>query len=280
MKKNDKNILIITIFAIIFLVIWTLSRYNTSTKKAEEIKQTAAIAENQKNTSDDNMDKKQNIPATNVIPTMSPIEVSTKSLTTNNTTIVDMRTVEQFMKKHIRGSVHKNDFDTNTTRHAIVLITDAGDENLLISYYRDLSRDHTVYNLKGGLDAWTQAGLSVIELDTPRNFENVSKVQFVEPRDLNTLLNTTQNENILIIDTRRSGNYQKSHVPGAINIPFVDLEYRYKELPTTKKIYVYGANDETSFRSGVLLHNLNLIGAKTITGGFTAWEKYGYPTMQ
>ena len=278
MKKNDKNILIITIFAIIFLLIWTLSRYNSSTKKAEESKQ-LAIADKQKEKIIEE-DEKENSPAEKIIPTLTPIEVNTKNLTTNDTVIVDMRTVDQFLQGHIRGSIHKNDFDISNASRIVILVTPSGDEDLLMSYYRDLSRDRIVYNLAGGLTAWTQAGLSVIELDTPHNFENVSKVQFVEPRDVNAVINAGHNENIIILDTRRSGNYQKNHVPGAINIPFIELEYRYKELPTTKKIYVYGADDEVSFRSGVLLHNLNFIGVKTINGGMAAWEKYGYPTVQ
>jgi rhodanese-related sulfurtransferase len=69
-------------------------------------------------------------------------------------------------------------------------------------------------------------------------------------------------------------------VQGALNIPFAEIERRYKEIPIAKKIYVYSTDKNASFNAGVLLHDLGFIGAKTINGGFAAWTEYGYPTTQ
>ena len=150
-----------------------------------------------------------------------------------------------------------------------------------MTQYRNLSNTNTVLNLTDGIDGWIENGLAIISLDIPQNFENISKIQFIEPRDLNAI-NTTpeQQEKNFILDTRRSGNYEKGHVPSAVNIPFNELEYRHKEIPITKKIYVYSTDDEASFRSGVLLYDLNFIGTKTIKGGFDAWKEYNYPIEQ
>jgi len=43
----------------------------------------------------------------------------------------------------------------------------------------------------------------------------------------------------LIVDVRPEPNYQKGHILGAINVPFYDMETRYKELPKDKWMVFY-----------------------------------------
>jgi hypothetical protein len=41
------------------------------------------------------------------------------------------------------------------------------------------------------------------------------------------------------VDTRDVSSYQMSHIKGAINIPLFNIEQRWKEIPTDKKIIAY-----------------------------------------
>ncbi|MEA3322601.1 MAG: rhodanese-like domain-containing protein [Patescibacteria group bacterium] len=275
MKKKDKNILIIAIFVVIFLLIWTMSRYELSKKNAAELKEAAV----QKEETNKKEDIKKESTTEKIIPTITATEMSQKiAALSDEITVVDMRTAQEFQEGHIKGSIHIDQFDASRPTRTIIFVTTTGNEDLLMTQYRNLSNTNTVFNLREGIEGWAKDGFAMISLDIPQNFENTSKIQFIEPRDLNAINTTSeQQEKSFILDTRRSGNYEKGHVPSAVNIPFNELEYRHKEIPITKKIYVYGTDDEASFRSGVLLYDLNFIGTKTIKGGLNAWKEYGYP---
>lgn len=43
----------------------------------------------------------------------------------------------------------------------------------------------------------------------------------------------------VFVDSRGASSYKEKHIKGAINIPFADVENRWKEIPTDKKIIVY-----------------------------------------
>ncbi|NNE97988.1 MAG: hypothetical protein HKN25_03095 [Pyrinomonadaceae bacterium] len=43
----------------------------------------------------------------------------------------------------------------------------------------------------------------------------------------------------LFIDTRSKSAFENEHIKGAINIPWADIEKRYKEIPKDKTIIVY-----------------------------------------
>lgn len=45
--------------------------------------------------------------------------------------------------------------------------------------------------------------------------------------------------NVVFIDTRAKAAYDVEHIKGAINMTTADVETRYKEIPTDKKIIAY-----------------------------------------
>jgi len=45
--------------------------------------------------------------------------------------------------------------------------------------------------------------------------------------------------NVIFIDTRAKSTYDTEHIKGAINMTTNDVEARYKEIPTGKKIIAY-----------------------------------------
>lgn len=279
MKQKDKNIFIVIIFIIIFLLVWTLTNYN-STKKDTEDEEILDSQQEQEDTTTDLEKLREEKESNKLIPTISVTDLNKKMLIDDAIVIIDARSAEAFNNGHIRDSFHITEFDATRQHRTIVFVTSTGDEDTLTTHYRTISDTNKVYNLTGGFSAWEKSGRGTIALDIEHTFDNQAKIQLVEPRDLDELLINSPNDKLVVIDTRRSGNYAKGHIQGALNIPFVEIERRYKEIPIAKKIYVYGTDEDASFDAGVLLHDLGFIGAKTINGGFTAWTEYGYPITQ
>lgn len=279
MNKNDKNIIIITSLGVIAVLIWTFSQYSSSQKEytkkmiaAQNIQDQENAQKNQAENTTEKIDL--------VIPTISALELN-RMLTNNEITLIDLRAPESYDNGHIKGSVSEDMIDLAQMQRTIVLITENGLEEPILPYYRNLPQGKTIYNLSRGIIGWQKEGFSLLSINATPSFATSAKVHFIEPRDFDTLIKNPQElQDALIIDTRRTGNYDNGHIPHAINIPLAEIEDRAKEIPSAKNIYVYGADEESSFNAGVLLYDLRHIGTKTMKGGFSAWEQYGYSIVQ
>lgn len=279
MKKTDQNIIIAIIIGAVGVTTWTLVQYASSTEKTEE--QNTPPTETATEQSRQQQKRQETMPVPEkIIPEISPSALSQK-MDAEDITIIDTRPAAAHEKGHIRGSVALENVDFSTTHRTIVFVTSSGNEDLLMGYYRDLAKTKTVYNLSGGIAQWQNDGRPLLSLMTTPTFATSGKVHFVEPRDVDDALrDSTRAKDLVVIDVRRSGNYAKGHIPTAINIPLTEIEMRYKEIPRTKKIYIYNTDENTSFYAGVLLYDLGYMNTKTIKGGFDAWQKYGYPVTQ
>ena len=279
MRQSDKNIMILLVIAVIGFVLWTTWEWNAShkaktdpTTEDDSLTDDTMIDDPTENSSNANQ-------STTIIPTITTQELHRAVIDPrNDMTLIDARDQEQYNKNHIPGSYHIDTVDRSTLLRTVVLISNNGNEDLIMSTYRDLSSSHDVRNLTGGITAWQSDGFKLLSYTVSPDFVTSTKVQFIEPRDLqNIIQNTSDTDGIVIIDTRRKGNYENGHVAHAINIPFDEIEFRHREIPKQKKIFVYGAQEESSFQSGALLHDLDFLNIKTIKGGFAAWEQFGYP---
>jgi len=87
----------------------------------------------------------------------------------------------------------------------------------------------------------------------------------------------TANQKITIIDIRSTGQYQKSHIPGAINIPARLCPY--KKLPRLEHVVVYGdgLNQKTLHQAVSALDKKEGIRAEALDGGFSQWKANNYP---
>lgn len=85
-----------------------------------------------------------------------------------------------------------------------------------------------------------------------------SKVIYVE--DISGLrmskINTKENKDkILVVDVRSNSEYKKGHLNYAINIPLEEIGERFSEIKDKKQkpVYLYGENDNLSFKAAELL---------------------------
>jgi len=85
------------------------------------------------------------------------------------------------------------------------------------------------------------------------------------------------NVKITIIDIRSIQAYQKSHIPGAINIPA--RLCLHKRLPQFGHVVVYGDGlNQAILKQAVFeLNQKNGIQAEALEGGFSQWKANNYP---
>lgn len=83
----------------------------------------------------------------------------------------------------------------------------------------------------------------------------------------------------MVLDVRNATEFDDGHIPGAINVAYLQLANRLSEVPAGKHIFV---NCRSGFRSARAVSYLNEHGysATNIAGGFLAWEAAGYPVKK
>ena len=90
-----------------------------------------------------------------------------------------------------------------------------------------------------------------------------------------------KDEDFVLIDVLSPDDFEKEHIPGAINIPVAQLRQRAKsDLSTNQRIVVYGENhDETmSSQASTLLEELGFRKVADFDGGINAWKRAGFLT--
>jgi hypothetical protein len=68
----------------------------------------------------------------------------------------------------------------------------------------------------------------------PTTTEEVPRIRV---KELKALLDA--GEEVIIADSRTPRSYRASHIAGAISMPFLEVDERYKELPKDAKIVFY-----------------------------------------
>lgn len=118
--------------------------------------------------------------------------------------------------------------------------------------------------------------LSFLTIHAAQKVETVSLEQVHEAI-------TKNDPNVTIIDVRKSNEFAKSHIPGAINIPF-DKYHKFQKKGTqypglkkngTNLVYCYNAKCRLAEKACEAFTNEGFP-SKEITGGYDSW-KSKYP---
>ncbi len=80
-------------------------------------------------------------------------------------------------------------------------------------------------------------------------------------------------KNIHVIDARDAGQYQKAHIPGAVNIDWRHVLARRSELPTDKMVLVYCNSGTLSAQAGLALRVAGMDNVRILQGGFDAYKR-------
>ncbi|MBZ0092316.1 MAG: rhodanese-like domain-containing protein [Sulfuricellaceae bacterium] len=82
-------------------------------------------------------------------------------------------------------------------------------------------------------------------------------------------------KNIHVIDARDAGQYQREHIPGAVNIDWRQVLARRSELPTDKMVLVYCNSGTLSAQAGLALRVAGMDNVRILQGGFGEWKAKG-----
>lgn len=99
--------------------------------------------------------------------------------------------------------------------------------------------------------------------------ENLTEkiVKQVHWADVERILSSDTNENVIILDVRTDFEYGTGHIEGALHIPIDDLRERLGEVPKDKEVYVYCHSGLRSYIACRILIQ-NGIKAVNVSGGY------------
>jgi rhodanese-related sulfurtransferase/predicted transcriptional regulator len=97
-----------------------------------------------------------------------------------------------------------------------------------------------------------------------------------EPIHLEELLSRLKLRNIVLLDIRPEGEYNKGHIPQAINIPIEELSAKLKKLPKNKEYIAYCRGPFCVFADeAVNILSKKGFKARRLVEGFPDWKSKG-----
>ena len=175
--------------------------------------------------------------------------------------ILDTRDPNTFEKKFIKGSLNIGLGGTYAVwvgtlidiKRPLVIVADEGKENESILRLARVGYENVKGFLKGGISAWEQANNSV------------DKIQSITPEMLQENIHAHKT---IVLDVRRPGEFETSHIQDAISIPLAELEHK---LTTLDKNKTYDIHCATGYRSMIAASMMKAAGFNDVTnvlGGF------------
>ncbi len=182
--------------------------------------------------------------------------------------ILDVRHQQVFAKGHIPRSIFigiDGGFAPwagaliKDVQQSIILIADEGREEETITRLSRVGFDNTIGYLKGGFDAWKEAGKEVDSLISIPATEFKEKLADAIP----------------VYDVRKEGEYLKSHIEGAHLTPLDFLNSYLQEFPEDKTFYIHCAGGYRSMIAASILKSRGIHNLVEIAGGFKAIKEAG-----
>ena len=184
--------------------------------------------------------------------------------------ILDTRDAQTFAKGFIPNSINIG-IDGNFApwvgamipdiKQEILLVTDDGREEEVITRLARVGYDFTIGYLKGGFDAWKAAGQ---EVDT---IESISADQLADIFKKDPM--------VKILDVRKKSEYFSEHIIDSENAPLDFINDSMAQIDKKKTYYVHCAG---GYRSMIFVSTLRARGFDNLVdvqGGFTALKNSG-----
>ncbi|OEK03985.1 MBL fold metallo-hydrolase [Roseivirga misakiensis] len=144
----------------------------------------------------------------------------------------------------------------------IILVADEGREEEIITRLSRVGYDNTLGYLKGGFEAWKNAGK---EIDT---LESISAA---------TLKERMAADDINILDVRKPGEYSAEHIEKAKSIPLDFISNEMGRIDKDKEYHVHCAGGYRSVIFASILKSRGYDKIVDVAGGFAAIVKEGIP---
>jgi hydroxyacylglutathione hydrolase len=146
-------------------------------------------------------------------------------------------------------------------KQKILLITDAGREEEVVTRLARVGYDHTIGFLKGGIETWLQAG------------KEIDRIESVSVDQMSGLLE--ENPAMVVLDVRKASEFASEHVIGAENVPLDYLNDNLKEIDKNKTYLVHCAGGYRSMIFNSILKARGYDNLIDVQGGFKAIKASG-----
>lgn len=181
--------------------------------------------------------------------------------------LLDTRDPQTFSKDFIPNSINIG-IDGNfaswvgtlvkDVKQEILLITEPGREEEVITRLSRVGFDHSLGYLEGGFPAWVKAG---------------KEIDSIESVSVDELLEKMNQAEVNILDVRRASEFNSEHVKNAQNVP---LDYINENMSEVDKHKTYYVNCRSGYRSMVFCSLLRARGYEKlidVKGGFNAMKE-------
>jgi glyoxylase-like metal-dependent hydrolase (beta-lactamase superfamily II)/rhodanese-related sulfurtransferase len=146
-------------------------------------------------------------------------------------------------------------------KQKLLLITDEGKEEETVKRLARVGYDHVIGYLKGGFEAWKNAGMDVdtVTRITPEEFA----VRF--------------KQNPIVIDVRRPGEFAAEHVDGAKSIPLDFINEDMAQFPKDDPFIIHCQGGYRSMIAASILKSRGYENFIEVQGGYGAISKTDVP---
>ena len=177
--------------------------------------------------------------------------------------LLDVRSAQSFAKGFIPNSINIG-LDGSFApwvgtlipdiKQEILLVTEPGTEEEVITRLSRVGYDHVIGYLQGGIDAWRNAG---------KELDNISSISVAELADLKA-----KNSSVNILDVRKNSEFSSEHILDAENAPLDTINESMAMIDKDKTYYVHCAG---GYRSMIFVSILRARGYDKLVdvkGGF------------
>lgn len=145
-------------------------------------------------------------------------------------------------------------------KQQILLVTDDGREEEVITRLAWVGYDNTIGYLKGGFEAWKKAG------------KETDSIRSVNADELAGIMQKEKGE---IVDVRKKSEYDTEHIVGAENAPLDFINDSMAQLDKNKTYYVHCAGGYRSMIFNSVLRARGYDNLVNVEGGFKAIKESG-----
>lgn len=189
----------------------------------------------------------------------------------SNAVILDTRSPGVFYKGFIPQSINiglSGDFAPwvgaliADVKQPILLVTDIGKEEEAVTRLSRVGFDHVIGHLKGGIDAWRDAGM---ELDS---VNRITATEFAKRFSVGESV---------VFDVRKESEYEAEHVEEAFSKPLAYLNEWIRDIDPKQHFFLHCAGGYRSMIAASILQARGFRNFSEIEGGFKAIAEAGVP---
>jgi glyoxylase-like metal-dependent hydrolase (beta-lactamase superfamily II)/rhodanese-related sulfurtransferase len=184
--------------------------------------------------------------------------------------ILDTRSAADFYQGYVPNSINiglKGDFAPWVgamivdVAQPLLLVTDEGSEEEAITRLARVGFDHVIGYLKGGFEAWKEAGKETekLKINSPETYAK----EF--------------SEKSVVLDVRKPSEYEAEHVNEAFSRPLAEINEWSKNINPDEHFYVHCAGGYRSMIAASILNSRGIRNFTEIEGGFSKIKETDVP---